>query len=236
MLIAADPQIHLQVRRERSAWNGVFNLLEPMHTAQQQSLLSENVRKRTPALPAGEIDTYGFFDRGLVEAACTAITSAVAAQLVEFGWLAPDVSRESFLWNTKLMRTRGAPFHHDGHNRSWHQRLFWVYVVEADGVEMRMPNLGLSLPLQSGQLIVFDPLQPHAVVKTDAAGFSKRHFDRTKLQVFLAGDMAYSPEFFGMLGLETRPAALAVRPYQDLESLMVEDRSGDIIPRNYAAR
>jgi hypothetical protein len=233
MLIVGDAEHQLQVAKFRSAFNGTFVNTELLHTSAQAQSIAEHASQLHPRLGAGSIETHGFFVGDDVEAACVSITERVKLVLDAYGWTEP--SKEStFVWNTRLLRTQGAHFHHDAHNPSWHKSLFWVYVLQADDTDLRFPNLDLNVTLEPGQLIVFDPLQPHGLVKQGATEFVSRKFTRNHRQLFLSGDMAYPHAFWESIGVERRTAQLQSSKFRDLNDIMVMDCSGEILNKNYA--
>lgn len=233
MLIIGDPQYHLQAGNFRSAFSGAFVSTEMLHTPAQESSIAAFTTTLHPRLGAGDIESHGFFVGSDVEAACAGVTNRVKALLDAYGWTEPSDDK-MFLWNTRLLRTQGAPFHHDAHNSSWHKSLFWVYVLQAQDTDLRFPNLDLSISLQCGQLIVFDPLQPHGLVKSGNKEFSPRQFTRNNRQLFLSGDMSYPHAFWPSIGVERRTARLQSAKFRNMNDIMVMDQSGDIVNRNYA--
>lgn len=233
MLIVGDPQYHLQAGDFRSAFTGAFVNTEMLHTPEQERCLVAYAASLKPRLGAGGIESHGFFVGSDVEPACVGVTNSVKAVLDGYGWTTPSKDK-MFLWNSRLLRTQGAPFHHDAHNPAWHKSLFWVYVLHTSEADLRFPNLDLSIPLERGQLIVFDPLQPHGVVKRGHKEFSPRQFTRNNRQLFLSGDMSYPHEFWSSIGVERRTAQLQSAKFRNINDIMVMDQSGDIVNRNYA--
>lgn len=233
MLITGDPRHQLRAGFIRSAFNGAFVLDEMLHTPADLEHIASFALTCEPRLKSGSVETNGFFRGGDIESTCARITEKVKGMLDSYGWTEPS-KEKLFLWNTRLLRTQGAKFHHDAYNSSWRESLFWVYVLDADGVDFRLPNLDLNIPLKAGQLLVFDPLQPHGVVSRGAQEFSSRKLTRNVRQLYLAGDMAYPPEFWSGIGVEYRTVQLKSAGFLDVNEIMVMEQSGDLVNRNYS--
>jgi len=94
-----------------------------------------------------------------------------------------------------LMASRGTPYHHDG--ESYGATAFCnVFLSEDSGTDLHLPAAGHRIALVRGTAVIFDPCQPHAIVKRGAAGFDAADFAPGQLrpQVFLTWELPVEDE------------------------------------------
>jgi len=89
-----------------------------------------------------------------------------------------------------LMACRGARYHHDG--AQYGGAAFCnLFLTEDRGLDVHFPLAGVRIPLARGTVMVFDPCQPHAVIRCGGSGFDAADFGtaRDDLQVFLTWEL-----------------------------------------------
>jgi len=94
-----------------------------------------------------------------------------------------------------LMASRGTPYHHDG--ALYADAAFCnVFLSEDGGTDLHFPLSACRVALVRGTAVVFDPCQPHAIVKRGAPGFAAADFAPASMppQVFLTWEMPIERE------------------------------------------
>lgn len=89
-----------------------------------------------------------------------------------------------------LMGCRGTPYHHDGER--YGDKVFCNLFLGPDAdVDLHMPAAGVRLPVHDGTVVLFDPSQPHALVRRSSAGFATSDFadGAHQSQVFLTWEL-----------------------------------------------
>ncbi|MFK4705997.1 hypothetical protein ABIC83_002836 [Roseateles asaccharophilus] len=125
---------------------------------------------------------------------------------------------------------RGATFHNDKFD-GWSECLFWVLVLDAVDCEMVMPDIGLRLALEPGQLIVFDPQLVHGICRPrDKGRMLKSHFaGEHGHQCFLSGELKLDLQDWAALGCPWLPADTAeFAGAVDLQQVQVNPRTGAV--------
>lgn len=92
--------------------------------------------------------------------------------------------------NVALMASRGTPYHHDG--ALYGGKAFCnLFLDDAHEAELHMPAAGQRIALARGTVVLFDPCQPHAIIRRGAAGFDAADFagDALQPQVFLTWEL-----------------------------------------------
>ncbi|MGN5477085.1 hypothetical protein ACTMU2_09785 [Cupriavidus basilensis] len=74
-----------------------------------------------------------------------------------------------------LMACRGARYHHDG-DQYGGAAFCNLFLSEDNGQDVHFPSLGLRIPLRRGTVLLFDPCQPHAVIRRGRNGFDAADF------------------------------------------------------------
>jgi hypothetical protein len=88
------------------------------------------------------------------------------------------------------MASRGTSYHHDG--VQYGSSAFCnVFLSEDSGTEFHFPAAGHRIDLVRGAAVIFDPCQPHAIIKRGAAGFDAADFapEAMRPQVFLTWEL-----------------------------------------------
>jgi hypothetical protein len=85
---------------------------------------------------------------------------------------------------------RGAGFHTDAH---YETVLFGAWCVAGPPRAIVFARSGLSLPCDSGDFVVFDPFEPHAVLEPDQARYCRESYVGAAPSVFLAFELALEP-------------------------------------------
>lgn len=216
MLLSADPNVALRVHSpttpalsDREVWTDVFVEQSNLFSSELTARLSAQAKAVTPKMAAGDVETSDFvfrskrrgFAEHVAEPEYDLVLEGLFNELLSYGFVTPT-QRTDFERNALYMHAQGAAFHVDTFNSAWRNALFWVYVLESGPVDLLFPNIAIRLPLQSGQLVVFDPGEPHGVVQQGAEQYSKASFKSAQSrQTFLTGHIPQSREFFKTLGL-----------------------------------
>ncbi len=227
MLIAADPLVSLRLSDKRTVSNQVFVDDEPgLLSAQELKLLRLAIAQATPTIDPGYVDTFG---RTSAQAtACRdRVLSRLEAYLAAYGFV-NDESRFEVARECQYMATRGAIPHADSYNSEWYYSLFWVLVVDSKEADLVFANLGLKVTMKPGQLIVFDPGQPHGVHLQGSSVFRKSDFPAHRRQAYLAGHMTMDEEFWSDYDVQLN---VLHRPGQwvDVAQRGVHTRTGKVL-------
>ena len=95
---------------------------------------------------------------------------------------------------------RGAPFHHDG--ESFSDRGFCVVWLSDDTRwDLVFPFAGERVALDYGTMVIFDPAQPHGVVRRGAERFDFGDFQDEPLGVFASVDFKLGAKERRLLGV-----------------------------------
>lgn len=229
MLLPADPHYPLRISSVRSVYNGVFVDEAPLLDTCDLELLRLHFRKLWPTTFLGDIDTKGYFEDGAVSECVDRFRVSARKYLTSYGFFRGAPNALDLLYRLDFLVSRGARPHTDVHNSEWHESLFCVYVLEAGESDLYFPNLGLRIALKPGQLIIFDPGQPHAVVGSGAASFRNKDFPARNRQGFIAGTLRYDQDFWQQLGVTTDPRELNSPDYQDIVRLDVHRNTGELL-------
>jgi len=99
----------------------------------------------------------------------------------------PEVLASSDL---SLMASRGTPYHHDG-ARYGGKAFCNLFLGEDGGTDLHFPAAGQRIALVRGTAVLFDPCQPHAIIRRGAAGFDAADFapEAMRPQVFLTWEL-----------------------------------------------
>lgn len=225
MLITADPEHPLRIAEVREVFTGVFIVDTDILTTEEHAQLARSVNKVLGRLIGpGEVTTDGLRASSEEELLDKAV-DALEAALLSWGFVNDDTAYQVGQ-SAVLMLSRGATPHSDVHNREWQNSLFWTYVLQAQDEDLVFPNLGL----RSGQLIVFDPGQPHAVLPRGADCFFKKDFPSSRRQAFLAGDFEFLPKHMKTLGMASSSAQMFSRLLVDIRKASVSERTGRVTP------
>jgi hypothetical protein len=77
---------------------------------------------------------------------------------------------------------RGAFFHNDAH---YGDVLFGAWCLAGPPRELVFPRIGLRVPARVGDMVVFDPFEPHAVLNPGATQFQHADYEATEPSLFL---------------------------------------------------
>ncbi|QNB17142.1 hypothetical protein G5S35_31685 [Paraburkholderia tropica] len=89
-----------------------------------------------------------------------------------------------------LMACRGARYHHDG--EQYGDTAFCnLFLSEDKGLDLHFPLTGQRFPIERGTAVIFDPVQPHGVIRRGSNNFSAAEFasDEDFTQVFLTWEL-----------------------------------------------
>lgn len=161
------------------------------------------------------------------------LVGSIAGALQLTGVLGDDLAayRSIVARRIDYLASRGAGFHNDvrGH---WSRCLFWVLALDVAKVEFVMPHAGVQVPLQAGDLVLFDPSMAHGLCRPgDRAAALETSFSSGDAgrQMFLTGEMPLTDTQWAALGAPW----LAVEEHErrgalDLLVAEFDDRSGSI--------
>lgn len=229
MLLQTDALHSLRIGSARSVYNGVFVEEAPLLDDGSLELLRSHLRTLWPTTFPGNVDVKGVSHQGAITDCIDQFRSSLEEYLRSYGFLQEEFN-DSDLWCLlDFMVSRGARPHADVYNSDWHYSLFYVYVLEAGDADLYFPNLGLNIPLTPGQLIIFDPGQPHAVVGSGAKSFRESDFPARNRQGYIAGSLRYDEEFWEQLGVTQDAMELRFPGYKDIVELDVDWSTGALI-------
>lgn len=229
MLITADPEHPLRIAEVREVFTGVFIVDTDILTTEEHAQLARSVNKVLGRLIGpGEVTTDGLRASSEEELLDKAV-DALEAALLSWGFV-NDETAYQVGQSAVLMLSRGATPHADVHNREWQNSLFWTYVLQAQDEDLVFPNLGLRFELKPGQLLVFDPGQPHAVLPRGGNRFFKKDFPTSRRQAFLAGDFEFLPKHMKTLGMASSSARMSTSLLVDIRKASVSERTGRVTP------
>jgi hypothetical protein len=169
----------------RRVWHGRAAVPPPLgHRAGQ-------LAEETPEIP-GRVHPLGRFEH-------------------EAGWQAlgrslPEPLKVSLSRQFEWYGCRGAGFHTDAH---YDAVLFGAWTMA--GPPRDFVLAGLRLTCEAGDLVVFDPFQPHAVLDPGHAHYDRDHYSAAAASVFLAFEIALAApvrERFGIVPAE--PGAFSI--------------------------
>ncbi|CAG9201974.1 conserved hypothetical protein [Paraburkholderia tropica] len=89
-----------------------------------------------------------------------------------------------------LMGCRGARYHHDGEQYGGNA-FCNLFLSEDKGLDVHFPLTGQRIPLKRGTAVIFDPVQPHGVIRRGSDSFSADDFapDQDFVQIFLTWEL-----------------------------------------------
>ncbi len=88
-----------------------------------------------------------------------------------------------------LMASRGTRYHHDG--GQYGGSVFCnVFLSDDSGTDFHFPASGHRIALKRGTAVIFDPCQPHAIIRSGSPGFDAADFaSAMRPQVFLTWEL-----------------------------------------------
>jgi hypothetical protein len=171
----------------RRVWHG--------RAAVPQSLrqLAADLAEQTPQVP-GRVHELGRFEdeagRGALGASLP--PEAAAALRARFEWYG----------------CRGAGFHTDAH---YETVLFGAWCIAGPPRDVVFAPGGLNLRCAEGDLVVFDPFQPHAVLDPGCGRYDREHYVRAAASLFLGFELELTKEVCERFGVDpAEPGALAI--------------------------
>ena len=122
--------------------------------------------------------------RGRVQAGGTlSDTAALATLRAPLSGHMADALRPSFEWYS----CRGAHFHNDAH---YGDVLFGAWYLAGPDVDLVFPRTGWRIASTVGTAVVFDPFEPHGVLRPREQIYSAEHYADAAPSVFLAFEIA----------------------------------------------
>lgn len=231
MLLTADPEVQLRFEYRRSVFNGIFLDQANLATDDVHERLSQHVCRRHPHLATGNVDVSATRYAASVRAEERSLLGKLSEHMQSYGFVNDDAQVSDMDRNTTYMASRGAIPHADCYNSEWYDTLFWVYVLESNEADLVFANIGLRFALKPGQLVVFDPAQPHGVLASESKVFRHCDFPAARRQSYLAGHITYGPHFWQTLGESTDAKVLGDSDLQDIRIQHIDKRTGRIKPR-----
>ena len=143
------------------------------HSGPRAALLAaaREIADRCPQL-AGRVHAVGHFEED-------AVHRSLAAHLP----CPPElVLRRRFEWYA----CRGAFFHNDAHYASV---LFGAWCVGGPPREIVFPRAGVRVPASVGDLVIFDPFEPHAVLEPHESVYDRNRYVDTAPSVFVGFEL-----------------------------------------------
>jgi len=116
-----------------------------------------------------------------------------------------------------LMASRGTRYHHDG--AGYGGAAFCnVFLGEDSGTDLHFSATGRRIALVRGTAVLFDPCQPHAIIRRGALGFDEADFapQHIRPQVFLTWELPIEHHAIqGALGITFDRVPVATSPPQE---------------------
>lgn len=190
----------------------------------------------------GDINTSLAQEGELLAAAQTrrGLVSSIAAVIHSTGVYGADsrsldVCSRAVHKRLDFLASVGASFHNDT-SHEWTSCLFWVLALDVADVEFVMPHLDLRIPLERGDLVVFDPSMAHGLCRpSDRGVFIRAHFESETgggHQAFLSGELLLDDDQWASLGCPWQPAnAPQLAGAVDLLNAEFDPRTGSVIHR-----
>jgi hypothetical protein len=171
----------------RRVWHGKAPV--PAALCQRAAQLAE----KTPEL-AGRVHELGRFAD---EAGWLALNACLPAK-------AAAALRRPFEW----YGCRGAGFHTDAH---YDAVLFGAWCLAGPDRDVVFAGSGLRLKCAVGELVVFDPFQPHAVLDQGQAHYDHDRYAGSRASVFLGFELELTAAVHDQFGIgPAQPGAIAI--------------------------
>lgn len=117
----------------------------------------------------------------------------------------PSPLSEFLRTSTEWYGCRGAFFHNDAH---YDGVLFGVWCVLGPPRDLVFPRVKARLPAVVGHLAVFDPFEPHAVLRPGAETYRSEDYETGEASVFLGFEVSLTPPVRAAFGIaEPHPGA-----------------------------
>lgn len=100
----------------------------------------------------------------------------------------------------------GAYFHNDAH---YSDVLFGAWCIQGPEREVVFPRLSIRTPAGPGNLVVFDPFEPHAVLGPGERHYEHERYGTDAMSVFVGFELELSVPVRGLFGI-AEPVAGAV--------------------------
>ena len=92
----------------------------------------------------------------------------------------------------------GAFFHNDAH---YGGVLFGIWSIDGPSREVVFPRIAKRLPADAGNIIIFDPFEPHAVLDAGSAEYRREDYETAEANLFLGFELALSKEVRAAFGI-----------------------------------
>lgn len=149
---------------------------------------ARSIAERCPDLP-GRVHSLGDFNDG-------ALHLLLSARLPGEGHLR---LRERFEWYA----CRGAGFHNDAHYAGV---LFGAWCIAGPLREIVFPRASLRVPAAIGNLVIFDPFEPHAVLDRTQGRYERNRYQGAPPSVFVGAEIDLDDAARAVFGVEEAPA------------------------------
>ncbi|WDD93695.1 hypothetical protein Bsp3421_003786 [Burkholderia sp. FERM BP-3421] len=130
-----------------------------------------------------------------------------------------------------LMACRGARYHHDG--GPYGGAAFCnLFLSEDLGLDVHFPSTGRRIPLTRGTAVLFDPSQPHGVIRRGSDGFDAADFasDQDCIQIFLTWELPIEDARVGRVLEVAYDAEPSIPPHVDDEQVWLNDGPAAVCP------
>lgn len=98
---------------------------------------------------------------------------------------------------------RGAAFHNDAH---YADVLFGAWCLAGPDRALVFPRLALSVPTTPGDFVVFDPFEPHGVLRAGQTCYARTDYENTQPSLFLAFELQLAEAARERFGVGAAPA------------------------------
>lgn len=219
----------------RAPWGQVHRVQTMFLDAASRASLVAQGRAAAPVHGFSDINYARTSWPALAEAApgVQGLAGHIAAALQTTGVLGPTPGRyrRGVAWRIDYLTACGAGFHNDV-ARHWPRCLFWLLALDVHDVAFVMPHTELHLPLQPGDLLVFDQTMAHGLCRPADGGqavAASFDADEPQAQVFLTGELRLGDAQWAALGCPWLPVAEHQRRGAlDLRLALFDERTGAI--------
>lgn len=147
---------------------------------------AQAIARAQAGAPPGRVISGGrFVDAGLRTALLGALPAALAGSL-----------RDGFEWYA----CRGAHFHTDSH---YGGVLFGAWCLAGPLRDLAFARSGQRAPAGAGDLVVFDPFEPHAVLDRGQVRYAPTHYAAAAVSVFVGFELELGDETRCAFGIRT---------------------------------
>jgi hypothetical protein len=150
--------------------------------------VSQSITNCCPAIP-GRVHSLGEFTDGASHRLLAATLPADCALRL----------RERFEWYT----CRGAGFHNDAH---YADVLFGAWCIAGPPREIVFPRAMRRIPAEIGDVVIFDPFEPHAVLDPGQDRYARERYEGAAPSLFIGFEIELDAAAIQAFGIDQAPS------------------------------